>query len=258
MSVGLHTSLVAGLLYASVNRIITPIAVEAPMSVMLMPAEPQATEAAAPPQKAIAEAIVPEAIVPEAVVPEAVVPKTVVAQSPVKPAPPPEVKPQPVLVPEPPAPVHIAKSRPEPKPRPKSKPLRKIPEQTQSPIDQAAAQTPIFSAAQSPAHAQHSPVAPAVSAPAVNGGPVVVSRPDPIYPDRARVLGIEGRALIRFDVNASGQVENLQIISATPRNMFERGIREAALRWRYQSGKPGKNQSLTIIFTLSGVSTSAD
>jgi protein TonB len=244
---GLHTSLLAGLLYTSVNRIMTPAAVEQPMSVMLMPAEPDESETPAPqeaPKKAATQTVVPD---------------PAVSKSAVKPSTPqPEAKPQPVLVPEPPAPVQIAKPKPEIKHKPKPKPLRKMPEQTQPQPDQVApAQT---NPAASPAAPQERPttVEPAVSSPALNSGPVAISRPDPIYPDRARVLGIEGRVQIQFDVNAGGQVENLQIISATPRNMFERQIREAVPRWRYQSGKPGKNLTMTVIFTLSGVSSSVD
>jgi protein TonB len=217
------------------------------MSVILMPAEPDESETPAPqeaPKKVATQTVVADPAVSQSAV------KPSVSQS--------EAKPRPVLAPEPPAPVQIAKPKPEIKHKPKPKPSRKMPERTQPQPDQVTPAQTNPSASPEALHERPTTAEPVVSAPALNSGPAAISRPDPIYPDRARVLGIEGRVQIQFDVNAGGQVENLRIISATPRNMFERQIREAVPRWRYQSGKPGKNLTMTVIFTLSGVSSSVD
>ena len=87
--------------------------------------------------------------------------------------------------------------------------------------------------------------------------PQAISRPDPAYSERARALGIEGTVKIQFDVNNDGGLENVQVISATPRNVFERDVRQVTRRWRYESGKPGKNIVVTIQFKLSGVTSTA-
>ncbi|WP_213992288.1 TonB family protein [Sodalis sp. dw_96] len=225
VSVGLHTSLVAGLLYASINRISPSIAVEQPMSVTLVAPAPQPVAAPAPPPP----------VPPQPV------------ESP-KPAPEPEPKPEPVV--EPPAPVQLPKPKPKPRPVIK-KEAKPRPHKEPVPIEQARTDAPPRDTPLLPAPPQAS--APAVSAAKADTGPVALSRPDPDYPDRARALGIEGRVQIQFDVNADGQVENLRIISATPPNMFERDIREVTRRWRYQSGKPGKNVNMSIVFELTGV-----
>lgn len=159
----------------------------------------------------------------------------------------------PQVQPEPPAPVQQPKPRPRPKPKPKPKPVHKPvakvePKELAPPpsVVSIPQNTPIRSA---PA----SPTAPAVAK--VSSGPKAVSRPDPAYPERARALGIEGTVKIRFDVNDDGLLENVQVISASPRNVFERDVRQITRRWRYESGKPGKNIVVTIQFKLTGVSS---
>ncbi len=230
VSVGLHIFLVAGLLYASFNRISPSVAVELPMSVTLVTPAPE---------------------------PVAAPPRPVASPEPasVQPAPVPEPRPEPVA--EPPAPVQLPKAKPKPKPV-LHKEVKPRPRKESVPVAPAPADVPMH-AAQAPERSGKVPVsAPATSASAADTGPVALNLPNPSYPDRARVLGIEGRVQIQFDVNGDGQVENLRIVSATPPNMFERDIREVTRRWRYQSGKPGKNLSKTIVFTLSGISSGGD
>ncbi|WP_230492458.1 TonB family protein [Martelella alba] len=227
-SVGLHTSLVAGLLYASIHQFSPPQAVEQPMTVMLTAPAPVSVPAPVPPT--VAPTPQPEPVSPP-------------------PEPEPQPQPEPEPVSEPPAPVPIPQPKPKPKPvhkeaaRPRPSKIKiPAPEQT-APTDNQTSKPAIASAAPPAAPAEH------------QTGPVVLSRPDPGYPERARALGIEGRVQIEYDVTAAGEVTNLRIISASPRNVFEREIREATRRWRYQSGKPAQNISMTILFKLTGVTS---
>ncbi|XBS68250.1 TonB family protein [Acerihabitans sp. KWT182] len=165
------------------------------------------------------------------------------------------MKPEPIV--EPPAPVQLPKPKPKPQPKPTvKKEVKPRPHKEPTPVKEALTSAPLSEA---PVKSTTPPTAaPASSSAKADTGPVALNRQDPDYPDRARALGIEGRVQIQFDVNVDGQVENLRIISATPPNMFERGIREATRRWRYQSGRPGKNVTMTIIFELSGISSHGD
>lgn len=56
-------------------------------------------------------------------------------------------------------------------------------------------------------------------------------RPD--YPRHALQRGIEGFVKLAFTINRAGNVENIRVLEANPRNVFEREARRAAARWRF-------------------------
>ena len=55
----------------------------------------------------------------------------------------------------------------------------------------------------------------------------------PEYPGDARRRGIEGHVKIAFTITRAGQVENVRVLEASPRNVFDRSARRAAARWRF-------------------------
>lgn len=86
-------------------------------------------------------------------------------------------------------------------------------------------------------------------------GPLRTTTVNPAYPARALALQIEGLVKVKFDVDSNGQLVNLQIVMARPRNIFETEVRQALRRWRYQPGKPVKDQQVTIFFRLNAGSS---
>lgn len=56
----------------------------------------------------------------------------------------------------------------------------------------------------------------------------------PTYPTRAAQRGIEGWCQVSFTVTASGGVENVVVIDAEPRGMFDSSSIRAAERFRFQ------------------------
>ena len=93
--------------------------------------------------------------------------------------------------------------------------------------------------------------APVSDKPLFTGDPKALNRADPVYPARARSLGKEGKVRVRFDVDTDGRIQNIDIIEASPKNMFEREVRNAMRKWRYEK-KPKKGMTTTIIFRIDG------
>lgn len=218
LSVLIHGALVAGLLYTSVNQTVEMPAPAQPISITMV--APEVLEPPQPAPQPVAE---------------------------------PEPEPEPEPIPEPPkeAPVVIHKPEPKPKPKPKPKPVKKV-EEPKRDVPPAQPRTaPVESTA--PAKPSNTPPS-ATSQPAVSvpTGPRALSRNQPQYPARAQALRIEGRVRIKFDVTSDGRVENVEVLSAQPSNMFEREVKAAMRKWRYESGKPGKGMIVNIVFRLNG------
>ncbi|WP_395344733.1 TonB family protein [Ningiella sp. W23] len=99
----------------------------------------------------------------------------------------------------------------------------------------------------------------------LNKGKLVVNqqarpmvRVPPQYPNHAATNGIEGFVTLRFDVNASGEVENVSILDAFPKGVFNREAKKALRKWKYKAQiEQGKavamrGLSVTLDFKLAG------
>lgn len=222
LSVALHGAVIAGVLYASFHQTIELPKASQPISVTM-----------------VAPAVQPEPAIAQP------------APQPT-PQPEPEPVPEPQPAPEPPKaePVPIPKPEPKPKPKPRHEPKREQPKREVKPRanpfshDTAATQSKPATAPKSTPSA-----APTQS---VSSGPKALNISKPSYPPRAAALRVEGRVRVKFDVDSDGRVDNIEILSAEPRNMFERTVKQAMRTWRYQSGKPGSGLTMNIVFKING------
>lgn len=226
LSVTLHGVVIAGLLYVSVHQVVK-LPLQAPAQVISV------------------SMVAPASLEPPK--PETVTPA------------PPEPVSEPEPIPEPPkeAPVVIEKPKPKPKPRPRPEPAKKvIPEKpVTKPAPKAAEPAQAAPLSQTaPAQQAAAPALAATATPssAVSGSPRPVSRNEPLYPPRAYALRQDGKVSVRFDVDDSGGIRNVEIISAKPSNMFDREVKQAMRKWRYESGKPAKGLVVNISFRING------
>lgn len=226
LSVAIHGAIVAAaVLYTSANQVVEMPAPSQPISVTMV-----APESLEPPK--------PEVVTPP---PEPVA----------------EPEPEPEVVPEPPKAAPVVIEKPKPTPKPKPKPVKKVEEPAKREVKPAQPRpaSPFENNTPTRTTATASRPAPAAPANVAPAGPRALSRNQPQYPARAYALRMEGQVRVKFDVAADGSVENVQILSAKPANMFEREVKQAMRKWRYEAGKPGTGLIVNIVFRINGGAT---
>jgi protein TonB len=91
--------------------------------------------------------------------------------------------------------------------------------------------------------------APTPAAPARSADLVPISTPQPPFPPDALRDGTAGEVVASYTINADGTVSNVSIVSARPRNVFERTVQSTVKRWKYQP--IDKPQTVTRTFSFS-------
>jgi len=59
---------------------------------------------------------------------------------------------------------------------------------------------------------------------------------DPIYPERAKRLGIEGWVNLKVVVSEEGYVEDAKVVASEPEGVFDKSTLKAAYSWRFTPG----------------------
>ena len=83
-----------------------------------------------------------------------------------------------------------------------------------------------------------------------DGDATPIFRQEPRFPTKAARDGIEGWVQLKFDINELGNVENVSVINAKPKRIFDREAKKALRKWRYNpkvvDGKAIKQLGLTV------------
>ena len=91
-----------------------------------------------------------------------------------------------------------------------------------------------------------------------DGDATPIFRQEPKFPTKAARDGIEGWVQLKFDINELGNVENVTVINAQPKRVFDREAKKALRKWRYNpkvvDGTALKQIGLTVQldFSLGG------
>jgi len=65
------------------------------------------------------------------------------------------------------------------------------------------------------------------------GGGTPRVRINPAYPRIAATNNIEGFVTLIYDITPMGTIENIRVVEANPRGIFERNAKRALLKWKY-------------------------
>jgi periplasmic protein TonB len=81
--------------------------------------------------------------------------------------------------------------------------------------------------------------------------PERISMVNPVYPYRAKRLGIQGVVTVKFLVDRSGAVRELTIIEADPPDIFNEAVMKTLDKWKFKPGrKDGKDVETWITTSI--------
>jgi len=77
----------------------------------------------------------------------------------------------------------------------------------------------------------------------------------PVYPLRAKRMGVEGYVKVKLDVDATGHVVSIHILESHPKGAFDKSVKRALRRWKFRpktiNGKAvAQSGELTLDFKL--------
>ncbi len=76
----------------------------------------------------------------------------------------------------------------------------------------------------------------AMTADSVDEPPKARSRVQPEYPDRARERGVQGYVTLKLKVSASGDVQAVRVVEASPQGVFENSAIASVKQWQFEPG----------------------
>ncbi|GGY42672.1 energy transducer TonB [Parvularcula lutaonensis] len=82
--------------------------------------------------------------------------------------------------------------------------------------------------------------------------PAVIKAVPPEYPRAAERREMEGAVIVSIDVDGSGKVSNVTVLSAEPAGIFDSAAVAAVKRWKFEAGKPTTGIKKKIAFQMQG------
>lgn len=83
-----------------------------------------------------------------------------------------------------------------------------------------------------------------------DGEATPIVRIDPKYPPQAARDGIEGWVKLSFTINEIGGVEDVEVLDAEPKRVFDKEAKRALRKWKYKpkvvEGKPQRQPGLSV------------
>lgn len=77
---------------------------------------------------------------------------------------------------------------------------------------------------------------------------------EPVYPESARLDGVEGRVIIEYVIDEQGIPVDLRIVESTPPGVFDQAARQAVSAWRYEPalryGKPAPSPEAEAVLVF--------
>ena len=68
----------------------------------------------------------------------------------------------------------------------------------------------------------------------LEGEPIAIVKPQPVYPLRAVERNIEGYTVVEYGITASGQTQNIRVLEAYPARIFDAASIQATARFKYK------------------------
>ncbi len=95
-------------------------------------------------------------------------------------------------------------------------------------LDRKLAKAPL------PGLPKHGPPRTRFNSDEVDKVPQAVATTHPMYPYRAKRLGVEGAVKIRFLINTSGRTDLFKILESEPPGVFDQAVKKAVKNWKFK------------------------
>lgn len=84
--------------------------------------------------------------------------------------------------------------------------------------------------------------------PVVKAEVVPLNNPEPAYPREALASKVKGEVVAEISINGAGDVTNVRIVSASPRNVFDRSVITTVRKWKYRGNGDATTVRRTFVF----------